>query len=272
MTAQRVTGAGQHRVQVCSLLLDSLTELQLIGAVRQAWAIKQGGSIFTVNIDIARAAAKKRALADLVATGTFVVADGMPLVWVARMAGDFLPERVTGSSLVFSLSEAAAADDRSVFLLGGADGVPARAAEVLHERWPMLRIAGTDSPPFGFDQTEEGIQQTVATVAAAAPDLVFVGLGFPRQEQLIARLRHALPDAWYVACGGGIPMAAGVTPRASPRIQRLGLEWAHRLLLEPRRLARRYLRDDLLFAISLLGRTIISRLYHVILILGPPYK
>jgi N-acetylglucosaminyldiphosphoundecaprenol N-acetyl-beta-D-mannosaminyltransferase len=183
----------------------------------------------------------------------------MPLVWAARAKGIKLPERVAGSSLIFPLSAAAAADGKSVYLLGGASGVPEKAAEALIMRFANLRIAGTFSPEFGFDKTEEGARQAVATVAAAAPDLVFVGLGFPRQERLIERLKQELPNAWYLACGGGISMAAGVTRRASPVMQRLGLEWLHRLALEPKRLARRYLRDDLPFALALLARSAAKR-------------
>ena len=96
-------------------------------------------------------------------------------------------------------------------------------------------------------------------MVAAAPDLVFVGLGFPRQERLIERLRQELPDAWCLACGGGISMAAGVVSRAPRVLQRLGFEWVHRLVLEPRRLARRYLRDDLPFALALLVRSAVQR-------------
>ena len=155
------------------------------------------------------------------ASGSLVVADGMPLVWAARAGGQVLPERVTGSALVLSLSAAAAADGRSVFILGGAAGVPDKAAEALRLRSPDLRVVGTDSPPFGFDRTAEGVRQAVAAVVAAAPDLVLVGLGFPKQEKLIEQLRRAWPNAWYLACGGGIPMAAGVAPgnsaRAAPR-------------------------------------------------------
>ncbi len=248
------------RIQVGDLWFDAVTEDDVIGVVREGWAAGRGGSIIPVNIDVARAAAREAALAELVGTGSLVIADGMPLVWAARAKGDLLPERVAGSSLMFSLSAAAAADGRSVYLLGGADGIPGKAAQALVARSANLRIAGTDSPPLGFDQTDEGVRQAVATVSAAAPDLVFVGLGFPRQERLIKRLRQALPDAWYVACGGGIPMAAGVVRRASPVMQRLGLEWLHRLALEPRRLARRYLRDDLPFALSLLVRSAAHRL------------
>ena len=250
---------GQLRTKIEDIWLDKLTVADVISVVREGWSTKRGGSIITVNIDIARAISKKPELCRLVDAGSLVIADGMPLVWAARAAGTPLPERVCGSSLVFSLSEAAAAADRSVFLLGGAEGVPDKAAEVLQGHWPNLRISGTYSPPFGFDQTDIGIQRTVAAVAAKAPDLVLVGLGFPRQEQLIEKLREAHPNAWYLACGGGIPMAAGIFRRASPLVQRLGLEWAHRLALEPRRLARRYLCDDLPFALGLLARVLMCR-------------
>lgn len=260
MTSPKVAGARWPRVRVANLWLDALTERDVIGHVRDGWAGRRGGSIITVNVDIARAVAREPALAGLVADGSLVVADGMPLVWAARVGGQALPERVTGSSLVYSLSEAAAAGGRSVFLLGGAEGVPDKAAQTLRERYPGLRIAGTNSPPFGFDQTGEGVRWAVASVVDAAPDLVLVGLGFPKQEKLIATLRQAWPHAWYLACGGGITMAAGLTPRASATMQRLGLEWVHRLALEPRRLARRYLRDDLPFAAVLLARTAVGRL------------
>lgn len=250
---------GGARTKVGNLWVDPLTERQAVDIVRTAWTERRGGSIFTVNVDIMRATTRRPTLADLVASGSLVVADGMPLVWAARASGNALPERVAGSSLIFSLSEAAAAEGRSVFILGGAEGVPDGAATALRSRWRDLRIVGVDSPPFGFDQTDEGLSRTLATVAAADPDLVFVGLGFPRQERLIERLRPALPHAWFLACGGAIPMAAGVVGRASPLVQRVGLEWAHRLLLEPKRLARRYLRDDLPFAVALLAKSTVHR-------------
>jgi N-acetylglucosaminyldiphosphoundecaprenol N-acetyl-beta-D-mannosaminyltransferase len=253
MKACEVARPSERKVQVENIWLDALTEREVVSAVRAAWAAGRGGSIITVNIDVARTVARQPTLADLMAAGSLTVADGMPLVWAARVGGQPLPERVAGSSLVFTLSAAAAADGRSVFVLGGAEGVPEKAAAALQARSPGLRIAGTDSPPLGFDLTDEGVRRAVAAVEAAAPDLVLVGLGFPRQERLIEHLRRVRPHAWYLGCGGGISMAAGVTPRASPLLQRVGLEWAYRLALEPRRLARRYLRDDLPFAIALLA-------------------
>jgi N-acetylglucosaminyldiphosphoundecaprenol N-acetyl-beta-D-mannosaminyltransferase len=247
------------KTKVRNLWLDALTEHEVVETVREAWAAGNGGSITTVNADIARTAWREPDLAQLIAAGSLVVADGMPLVWAARLAGDALPERVTGSSLVFSLSEAAATDGRSVFILGGADGVPDQAAASLRARFPGLSIAGTHSPPFGFDRSREGIRDAITAVTATAPDLVLVGLGFPKQERLIENLRHNLPSTWHLGCGGGIAMAAGVLRRASPSMQRLGLEWVHRLALEPRRLAGRYLRD-MPFAIRLLAESAAHRL------------
>ena len=241
------------------LWFDALTQDEVVEVVRKAWAAGQGGSIIPVNVDVARAASRDATLAELVARGSLVIADGMPLVWAARIKGEKLPERVAGSSLIFPLCAAAAADGKSVYLLGGAEGVPAKAAEALVARFPNLRIAGTQSPEFGFDRTENGARQAVSAVAAVAPDLVLVGLGFPRQERLIEQLRQELPDAWCLACGGGIAMAAGIVRRASPLVQRIGFEWAHRLLLEPRRLAGRYLRDDLPFALALVARSAAQR-------------
>jgi N-acetylglucosaminyldiphosphoundecaprenol N-acetyl-beta-D-mannosaminyltransferase len=255
----RFQGMRPTRIQVGDLWFDALTEDEVVDGVRKAWAGGHGGSIIPVNIDVARAASRDGALADLIGRGSLVIADGMPLVWAARIKGALLPERVAGSSLIFPLSAAAAADGKSVYLLGGAEGVPDKAAEALVERYANLRIAGIQSPAFGFDRTEDGARAAVSAVVTAAPDLIFVGLGFPRQERLIELLRQELPDAWCLACGGGISMAAGVLSRAPRLLQRLGFEWVHRLLLEPRRLAGRYLRDDLPFALALLVRSAAQR-------------
>lgn len=251
--------AGPRKIRVGDLWFDALTEDQVVETVRAAWAAGRGGSIVPVNIDVARAAARAPELAGLIGRASLVVADGMPLVWAARAKGDRLPERVAGSSLMFPLGAAAAADGKSVYLLGGAEGVPQKAAAALVARSAGLRIAGTCSPEFGFDDTAEGVRRAVGAVVAAAPDLVFVGLGFPRQERLIGLLRQELPGAWFLACGGGIAMTAGVVRRASPVLQRLGFEWMHRLALEPRRLARRYLLEDVPFALALMTQSAAQR-------------
>jgi N-acetylglucosaminyldiphosphoundecaprenol N-acetyl-beta-D-mannosaminyltransferase len=240
-------------VRVGAVDVLSLREKELVQLVELAWHLGEGGWIITANVDIVRAATRDRELSALVAEADIVVADGMPVVWAARIAGEPLPERVTGASLVFSLAQAAAREGRSVFLLGGEPGVPESAARALSERFDGLTVAGTYSPPFGFEKTDTGMATVLRLVAEAKPDLVLVGLGFPKQERTIQRLREVLPDSWYVGCGAGIPMAAGEFRRAPALVQRMGVEWLHRLALEPQRLARRYLLEDAPFALRLLA-------------------
>jgi hypothetical protein len=132
------------RIKVGNVWLDPLREREVISIVREAWTAGHGGSVMTVNADIARAGARKPAMAQLIDSGSLVLADGMPLVWATRLNGSKLPERVAGSSLVLSPSEAAAADGRSVFLPCGAEGVPVRAAAALRAR---LRVLTSRAPP-----------------------------------------------------------------------------------------------------------------------------
>jgi N-acetylglucosaminyldiphosphoundecaprenol N-acetyl-beta-D-mannosaminyltransferase len=246
-------------VPVGAVSVLAITEAQVASFVADSWARGEGGTIVTVNVDILRAATRDSRLAALVAAADVVVADGMPLVWAAAVAGSPVPERVTGASLVSTLTAVAAASGRSVYLIGGEPGVPEAAGRALADRFPGLRVAGADSPPFGFERDERQVEELVAAVTRARPDLVLVGLGFPKQEDLIARLRAGLPEAWMLGCGAGIPMAAGQFRRAPRALQRTGLEWLHRLALEPRRLARRYLAHDLPFALVLLARAASSR-------------
>jgi N-acetylglucosaminyldiphosphoundecaprenol N-acetyl-beta-D-mannosaminyltransferase len=231
-----------------------MTEIEVTQHVARSWRRGYGGSIVTVNVDILRSASRNPGLAALVEDAEIVVADGMPVVWAAAVSGMPVPERVAGSSLVWTLAETAAREGRSVYLIGGDPGVPEAAARALVEQFPSLRVAGADSPPYGFERDDRQITALMAKVRRAAPDLVLVGLGFPKQEHLITRLRQVVPRAWFLGCGAGIAMAAGQFRRAPVALQRIGAEWVHRLILEPRRLARRYLVNDLPFALLLLAR------------------
>ena len=249
------------RVKVAGFGLSRLTERQVVGHLIDALRDGQGGWVATPNVDICRAARRDPAVRELIGQASLTVADGMPLLWAARLRGTPLPERVTGASLIFSISAAAARHGQSVYLLGGEPGVPERAAEQLVRRYPGLRVAGTSAPPIGFDATERGVAQLRDRLTEARPDVVFVGLGCPKQERLITRLAPVLPTAWFIACGAAIPFAAGTLQRAPDWMQRAGLEWAYRLANEPRRLVRRYLLDDLPFAASLLASSAAYRLW-----------
>ena len=239
--------------------LHAITERQCVQQVLEALEAGRGGWVGTMNLEHLQRLVQHPRYADLYRQASLVVADGMPLVWASRLQGTPLPERVTGSSLIWSLSVAAAQRGRSIFLLGGAPDAVPLAANALRQRIPALTIAGLACPPIGFETREEEFQALRRTLVTAAPDIVFVGLGTPKQEALIERLRGDLPAAWWLGVGISFSFVAGTIPRAPLWMQRLGLEWLHRLLREPRRLAGRYLLRGIPFALTLLVGTLVRR-------------
>lgn len=252
-------GGQSSRAALVGIAFDRLTETEVVEHIVDAMRSGRGGWVATPNIDICRLAERDPRLQELISSASLTVPDGMPLVWAATLRGDPLAERVTGSSLIYSLTAAAAEHGRSIYLLGGDPWVPARAADRLRRRHPGLLIAGTDAPPNGFDLTDDGIDIVRARLAAAKPDIVYVGLGFPKQERLIVRIAPAFPGTWFVGCGAAIPFVAGEVRRAPRWMQRAGAEWLFRLFTEPRRLAGRYL-HDMPFAARLLAGCAAERL------------
>lgn len=256
-------GAGVEpslpEVHLAGVRLHALTEKQAIAHILNALDRNRGGWVVTPNLDHLRRASADAAFAGLVAEADLVVADGMPLIWASRLQGTPLPERVAGSTLVDTLAAAAAEHGRSLFLLGGAPGAAEGAAHVLQQRYPRLRIVGTFCPSFGFENDPEELSRLEGAIIGAGPDIVYVALGSPKQERLIHRLRPLLPEAWWLGVGISLSFLAGDVRRAPVWVQRLGLEWVHRLAQEPGRLAQRYLVQGLPFAVRLFGGALFCR-------------
>jgi N-acetylglucosaminyldiphosphoundecaprenol N-acetyl-beta-D-mannosaminyltransferase len=248
--------------RLAGLDFDRLTEAQVVEHIVTAIRRGRGGWVSTPNIDHCRLIRRDEAMRRLVANASLIVPDGMPLVWASRLRGSPLPERVTGASLIFTLTEAAARHGCSIYLLGGPPGVPQRAGEELCRYYPDLKVAGTDAPPVGFDTDPQAVAAVYDRLAAAAPGIVYVGLGFPKQERLITSFAPSLPATWFIGCGAAIPFAAKALPRAPRWMQHAGLEWTFRLISEPRRLFKRYLIQDLPFAARLLATSAAGRLRH----------
>jgi N-acetylglucosaminyldiphosphoundecaprenol N-acetyl-beta-D-mannosaminyltransferase len=240
--------------------LHAITEEQCIARILDELDAGRGGVVVTPNLDHWRRLSVDPDFADLYRQADIVVADGMPLVWSSMLYGTPLPERVAGSSLISTLTAAAAGRGRSIFLLGGAPGAADATADVLRQRHPELNVCGTLCPEFGFEKDEAAMSHIIATLASAEPDIVYVGLGSPKQEKLAARLRSLVPQAWWLGIGVSFSFMSGQIKRAPRWMQRSGLEWVHRLAKEPRRMAQRYLVEDLPFAISALGGAIETRL------------
>jgi N-acetylglucosaminyldiphosphoundecaprenol N-acetyl-beta-D-mannosaminyltransferase len=245
--------------ELLGMLLARVDSVTLLDHVFRAVARGQGGWLVTANLDFLRRHARDAETRTLYAAADIRVADGMPLVWASRLQGDPLPERVAGSALIWQIVERAACEGRSLYLLGGDVETNHRAAEVLRRRWPKVAICGSSSPPVSSPPKTEQIAAIRRDVLRADPALLLVGMGSPKQEQIIRALRADLPRSWMIGVGVSFSFVAGAIRRAPRLLQRAGLEWIWRLCQEPRRLARRYIVDDLPFAFELFARVLARR-------------
>jgi N-acetylglucosaminyldiphosphoundecaprenol N-acetyl-beta-D-mannosaminyltransferase len=245
------------RVELLGMRIDPLTGEE---AVRHVATSDQGGCLLTPNLQHLREFRRSPAVAAAYGRCELAVPDGMPLVWASRLRGTPLPGRVPGSDLIFSLSEAAADSGRSLFLLGGSPGTARQAGDELSRRYPGLLICGTHCPPPGFKESAEELAEIERRVAAADPDLVFIGLPLEKQLLVMEMLRRVAPRAWQVGLGVSFSFVTGDVRRAPELFQRLGLEWLYRLSQEPRRLMRRYLFEGIPFFFLLMTSTAADRL------------
>ena len=239
-------------VQLQGLRIDNLTVGEAVELIVDSIASGRGGWVLTPNVDILRQIDADAELAALAAGAPLSLCDGMPLVWASRLQGTPLVARVAMSEMVFPLSRAAARHGLSCYLLGDRPDVARDAAAALVAHAPGLAIAGMHSPPPGFEGEPRLRDEMVADLERCSPDIVICALGFPKQERLMAELSPIFPVTWFLAAGATLSMAAGRTPPAPPWMRRAGLEWLHRLRLEPRRLAGRYLVRDVPFALRLM--------------------
>ncbi len=192
----------------------------------------------------------KPGLLEVLREAALVTPDGMPLVLLSRLLGCPLPERVAGADLVPMIAQRAAATGKKLYFLGGEPEASNRAAGLLTERYPGLQIVGVDTPFVKLDDTEETIAQNAAIcdkINAAAPDLLLVAFGNPKQELWLAGNVARLNIPAAIGIGGSFNFLCGKVRRAPRWVQISGLEWIYRIIQEPKRLWKRYLLGFIVF-------------------------
>ena len=240
----RIIELGRPRVEIGPVLID---RVDLTRATERIRGFLRSGSphqIVTVNLDFLSIAKRNPSFRKTINEADLAVADGMPLVWLSRLQSQPLVQRITGNELVDESCRLAARSGQGAFLLGAAPGVADAAARALTERHRGLQVVGVYSPPFGPESADED-DRIVGMIRDAAPGLLFVAFGAPRQDLWIrARLdKLNVPVAMGVGCA--FDLLAGAVSRAPAWMQQTGLEWSYRLAQEPGRLWRRYIVQDM---------------------------
>lgn len=239
------------RVQLGHLWIDVVTFAGALRRIEELVEAREGGSVFTPNVDHVVTAEDDAAFRAAHGAASLVVADGQPLLWAARLLRTPLPEKVSGSDLVWPLMELAARRGWRVYLLGGAPGAAA-AAGARFSKELGVEIVGIDDARIPEDAPPGAPDPVADRIRSAAPHLVLVALGAPKQEKWIHRSTAGLGPAVALGVGASLDFLAGHARRAPRWMSRAGLEWLHRLAQDPRRLARRYLIKDSRFAAILL--------------------
>jgi len=238
------------RTRLLGLEIDPLRMDQAVQQIL-AWVHNRDAAchyVVTPNVDHVVLLQHHQGLRAAYDDAGLILADGAPVMWASKLLRKNLPERVPGSDLVPALFAAVTTNEPvSVYLLGAGTGVAERAAKEIETRWPAVHICGTYSPPPGFERDDAENERILDRIATARPDVLIVGLGAPKQELWVHAHRRQLSAAVALCVGATIDFLAGEKARAPQWMRSAGLEWLHRVITEPRRLAKRYARDAWIF-------------------------
>jgi N-acetylglucosaminyldiphosphoundecaprenol N-acetyl-beta-D-mannosaminyltransferase len=238
------------RVELFGVAMDPLRMDQAVGQIL-AWVHDPAPAchfVVTPNVDHVVMLQDHAALKAAYRDAGLVLVDGAPVLWSSHFLRQPVPERVAGSDLVPALFNAVSENQPlRVYLLGAAPGVAEKAAAIIRRCWPAIGVAGTYSPPLGFERDDSENESILSRIAAAQPDVLIVGLGAPKQELWVHKHQHRLAAKVVLCVGATIDFLAGERSRAPLWMQRVGMEWIYRIACEPRRLASRYAWDAWVF-------------------------
>jgi N-acetylglucosaminyldiphosphoundecaprenol N-acetyl-beta-D-mannosaminyltransferase len=232
-------GESNDRVMVWGVPFVPWTMAQTVAAISDLIRAGRLSHFVTANTHYVMLSDRDPALRAINANAAFIVADGMPIVWASRSGATPLPERVAGSDLIFELSAEAAAKGYRLFLLGGGKGVAEEAGRRLTARYPGLQVVGAVCPPYG-QWTPADDAELINRIRSARPDVLITALAMPKADYWLTANLEKLEVPVVFNCGAAVDFAAGSVRRAPRLLRSMGLEWAYRLWLEPRRLMGRY--------------------------------
>lgn len=239
----------RERVNICGIYVDTYTLDEIVDLIVNHALSSNATSKYVVTPNAHHILLLKNDpyFREIYRNAFLVVPDGVSFLWAGNFLGTPFQGRVNGTDLFERLCAVAAKERLGVFLLGGRPGAADGAARVLKDRHRHLSIVGIDCPPYGFEEDRKELKRINTKIEAASPHFLFVGLGAPKQEKWIYENIEELDVPISVGIGVSFEFVAGMVGRSPEWMQKVGLEWLFRLLIEPRRLWKRYLVGNPLF-------------------------
>lgn len=224
----------RNLVEIVGVNIDNITFIEASIKLEEFLNEKDIKMIFTPNSEILVDAVNDPYFTEILNSGDLVIPDGIGVVMASKFYGKPIEERVTGYDITCKLIELACYNDKSIYILGGKEGVAEEAAENIRQKYKNIKILGIHNGY--FDKEEEKI--IINSILELKPDIIFVALGAPKQEKWIYENRHKLQGKIAMGVGGSIDVLAGRVKRAPSFYQKAGLEWLYRLIKEPKRIKR----------------------------------
>lgn len=223
--------------------VDNLTMGEAINETDRLICERKHAYIVTPNMDHIVLMEKDLLFKEIYENADLILTDGKPLLWIAKSLGTPIKEKISGSDFFPEMCKLAAKNGYKIYILGAAEGVAAKAAENLKNKYKGLQIAGTYSPPIGFEKDKDEVKSIIDKINVSGADILAVALGSPKGEKFIYRIRDRIEVALSISIGATIDFEAGNVKRAPKWMSNVGLEWLYRITQDPGRLIKRYWND-----------------------------
>ena len=231
------------RLKFLNTHVDNLTMEEAVQEIDRLIVEKKQSYVVTPNMDHIVLIEKDKLFKEIYDNADLVLTDGKPLLWIANIKGTPIKEKVSGSDIFPRICELAADRGYKIFILGAAEGIANKAAEILMKRYSGLIVSGAYSPPIGFEKNTDEVKKIIELINDSEADILAVALGSPKGEKFIYKIRSKINVSLSISIGATIDFIAGNVKRAPKWMSNMGLEWLFRITQDPKRMIKRYWND-----------------------------
>ena len=235
---------NMHRMKLLNTYVNNLSLQEIFSCIDECIGKRRYIHLVSLNVDQVVKIEHNPEFRNAVNHAELVITDGTPLMWISRFCGTPIKQKIPGPYLAEEVLKYSVQKGYKIFLLGAAQGVAVKASRNMRKKYRGLKIVGTYSPPYGFENCRNEIDHINHLLSASQADIVIVGLGAPKQELFVYGNKEQYQVPVSMSLGAAIDFMAGNIKRAPGWVNKLGFEWLFRFFLEPRRLFKRYFLDD----------------------------